>query len=249
MQAEEESVKRQRALQDHALAILLGKAPAQFTLTVAPIQPNTVVVPAGLPSDLLERRPDIAQAQRQLAAASARVGAAKAAFFPKLVLTGTGGYESSELGDLFKWSSRSWLLGPLVGTALTLPIFDGGRNKAYLARANATYESQVGNYRQQVLVGFQDVENSLSSLRTLDRQIGYQDQAIASASQAARLADIRYKNGSYSYFEVIDAQRTSLAAERAQTQSMGLRSVASVNLIRALGGGWGTPATKVATSK
>jgi len=249
VQAEEESVKRQRALQDHALAILLGKAPAQFTLVAAPLQPNTVVVPAGLPSDLLERRPDIAQAQRQLAAASARVGAAKAAFFPKLVLTGTGGYESSELGDLFKWSSRSWLLGPLVGTALTLPIFDGGRNKAYLARANATYESQVSNYRQQVLVGFQDVENSLSSLQTLDRQIGYQDQAIASASQAARLADIRYKNGSYSYFEVIDAQRTSLAAERAQTQSMGLRSVASVNLIRALGGGWGTPATKVATSK
>lgn len=249
VQAEDESVKRNRAQLDHALAILLGKAPAQFTLPAAPIQASNVIVPAGLPSDLLERRPDIAQAQRQLAAASARVGAAKAAFFPKLLLTGTAGYESDQLHDLFKWSSRSWLLGPLVGTALSLPIFDGGRNKANLARANASYESQVGNYRQQVLVGFQEVEDSLSALRTLDRQIAYQDQAVASSAQAARLADIRYKNGSYSYFEVIDAQRTSLAAERAQSQSVGLRSVASVSLIRALGGGWGSVASELADAR
>lgn len=241
VQAEAESVRRIRAQQDHALAILLGKAPAQFTLAPAPLQPVTVIVPAGLPSELLERRPDIAQAQRQLAAASARVGVAKAAFFPKLVLTGSGGYASNELSDLFKWSSRSWLLGPLLGTALSLPIFDGGRNKASLARADASYESQVANYRQQVLVGFQEVENNLSALRTLDRQIGFQDEAVASARQASHLAEVRYSNGSASYFEVIDAQRTSLAAERAQSQSMGQRSVASVGLIRALGGGWGAP--------
>ncbi len=246
VRAEVESVKRQRALQDHALAVLLGKSPSQFTLAVAPIQPTSVIVPAGLPSDLLERRPDIAQAQRQLAAASARVGAAKAAFFPKLVLTGAAGYESNELHDLFKWSSRSWLLGPLVGTALSLPIFDGGRNKANLARANAGYESQVGNYRQQVLVGFQDVENSLSAIRTLDKQIEYQNEAITSANEAAQLAETRYKNGSYSYFEVIDAQRTSLSAERAQSQSLGQRSMASVALIRALGGGWENQSVKVA---
>jgi len=242
VQAEAESVRRVRAQQDHALAILLGKAPAQFTLAPAPLQPSTVIVPAGLPSELLERRPDIAQAQRQLAAASARVGVAKAAFFPKLVLTGSGGYASNELSDLFKWSSRSWLLGPLVGTALSLPIFDGGRNKANLARADAGYEAQVANYRQQVLVGFQEVENNLSALRTLDKQIGFQDEAIASARQASHLAEVRYRNGSASYFEVIDAQRTSLAAERAQSQSMGQRSLASVGLIRALGGGWGSPA-------
>jgi multidrug efflux system outer membrane protein len=241
VQAEAESVRRVRAQQDHALAILLGKAPAQFTLAPAPLQPSTVIVPAGLPSELLERRPDIAQAQRQLAAASARVGVAKAAFFPKLVLTGSGGYASNELSDLFKWSSRSWLLGPLVGTALSLPIFDGGRNKANLARADAGYETQVANYRQQVLVGFQEVENNLSALRTLDRQIGFQDEAIASARRASHLAEVRYSNGSASYFEVIDAQRTSLAAERAQSQSMGQRSLASVGLIRALGGGWGSP--------
>jgi multidrug efflux system outer membrane protein len=242
VQAEAESVRRVRAQQDHALAILLGKAPAQFTLAPTPLHPTTVIVPAGLPSDLLERRPDIAQAQRQLAAASARVGVAKAAFFPKLVLTGSGGYASNELSELFKWSSRSWLLGPLVGTALSLPIFDGGRNKANLARADAGYETQVANYRQQVLVGFQEVENNLSALRTLDRQIGFQNEAIASAKRASHLAEVRYSNGSASYFEVIDAQRTSLAAERSQSQSMGQRSVASVGLIRALGGGWGSPA-------
>jgi multidrug efflux system outer membrane protein len=234
-------VARVRAQQDHALAVLLGQAPAQFTLAAAPLQQSPVLVPAGLPSDLLERRPDIAQAQRQLAAASARIGVAKAAFFPKLVLTGSAGYASSDLGDLFKWSSRSWLLGPLIGTALSLPIFDGGRNKANLARADAGYEAQVANYRQTVLVGFQEVENNLSALGTLDRQLGFQGAAIASARQAAHLADVRYKNGSASYFEVIDAQRTLLSAERAQSQSLGLRSVASVGLIRALGGDWGNP--------
>ncbi|BCM24222.1 efflux transporter outer membrane subunit [Methyloradius palustris] len=238
VQAEEEGVKRSRAQQDHALAILLGKAPAEFTLAPAPLRATTVIVPAGLPSDLLERRPDIAQAQRQLAAASARVGAAKAAFFPKLVLTGTAGYQSNQLEDLFKWSSRSWLLGPLVGTALTLPIFDGGLNKSNLARADAGYELQVANYRQQVLVGFQEVENNLSALRTLDSQIGFLNAGIDSSKVAEHLADVRYKNGSASYFEVIDAQRTRLSAERSQIQSAGERSVASVGLIRALGGGW-----------
>jgi len=240
-QAEEEGIKRARSQRDHALAILLGKAPAQFTLAAAPLQPVTVSVPAGLPSDLLERRPDIAQAQRQLAAASARIGAAKAAFFPSLSLTGAAGYESSELRDLFKWSSRTWLLGPLVGTALSLPIFDGGRNKANLARADATYELQVANYRQQVLVGFQDVEDNLSALRTLDNQIRFQNEAVSSAQTATKLAESRYRNGSSSYLEVIDAQRSSLSAERAKSQSVGQRAVASVGLIRALGGGWQSP--------
>jgi multidrug efflux system outer membrane protein len=242
VQAEQESVQRLRARQDHALAVLLGQAPAQFTLEPAPLAAHKVTVPAGLPSELLERRPDIARAQRQLAAASARIGAAKAAFFPRLVLTGFGGYESDELGDLFKWSSRSWVLGPLIGTALSLPILDGGRNKANLARADAEYEALVANYRQQVLVGFQEVEDNLSALRTLDRQLAFQAAAVESAQRAAHLAEVRYKNGSASYFEVIDAQRTSLATERAQSRSLGQRALASVGLIRALGGGWGDPA-------
>ena len=237
-QAEEERVRRSRSQRDHALAILLGKAPAQFTLPAAPLGPVVVSVPPGLPSDLLERRPDIAQAQRQLAAASARIGAAKAAFFPSLSLTGTAGYESNELRNLFQWSSRSWLLGPLIGTALSLPLLDGGRNKANLARADANYESQVANYRQQVLVGFQDVEDNLSALRTLDRQIRFENEAVASSNLATRLAESRYRNGSASYLEVIDAQRSSLSAQRAESQSVGQRAVASVGLIRALGGGW-----------
>jgi multidrug efflux system outer membrane protein len=198
----------------------------------------TVTVPAGLPSDLLERRPDIAKAQRELAAASERIGVAKAAFFPSLTLTGTGGFASSTLGDLFNWSSRSWLLGPLVGTALTMPLLDGGRNKANLARADANYEGLVANYRQQVLVGFQDVEDNLSALRTLDKQIVFEDRAVKSAALAAKLADSRYRNGSTSYFESIDAQRSSLAAQRSMSRSLGQRAVASVGLIRALGGGW-----------
>ncbi|MES2023918.1 MAG: efflux transporter outer membrane subunit [Pseudomonadota bacterium] len=236
--AELEGVNRQRAQRDHALAILLGKAPAEFTLAVAPLAAPIVNVPAGLPSDLLERRPDIAQAQRQLAASSARIGAAKAAFFPKLILTGSAGYESNELRDLFKWSSRSWMLGPVVGTMLSMPLFDGGRNRSNLERADANYEALVANYRQQVLVGFQDVEDNLSALRTLDRQIQFEDQAVKSAQLATRLADSRYRYGSASYFEVIDAQRSSLSSQRSKIRSTGQRAVASVGLIRALGGGW-----------
>lgn len=243
VQAEQESVQRLRGQLDHALATLLGKAPAQFSLQSASLDAQKVTVPAGLPSELLERRPDIAQAQRRLAAASARIGAAKAAFFPRLVLTGFAGYESNELGDLFKWSSRSWVLGPLIGTALSLPILDGGRNKANLARADADYEALVANYRQQVLIGFREVEDNLSALRTLDRQLEFQAEAVKSAQRAAHLAEVRYRNGSASYFEVIDAQRTSLATERAQSQSLGERALASVGLIRALGGGWGEPGT------
>jgi multidrug efflux system outer membrane protein len=227
-------------LLDHALAVLLGKAPAEFTLPAGPLQAPAISIPPGLPSELLQRRPDIAQAQRQMAAGSARIGAAKAAFFPSLTLTGTAGYASDELHNLFRWSSRSWLLGPLFGTALNVPLLDGGRNRANLAFANAGYEALVSSYRQQVLVGFQDVEDSLSSLRTLDQQIQFENEAVRSANLATRLAESRYRNGSASYLEVIDAERSSLAAERAQTQILGQRATASVGLIRALGGGWNT---------
>jgi multidrug efflux system outer membrane protein len=239
-QAEEERVKRARSLRDHALAVLLGAPPSRFTLAAAPLRPVMVTAPPGLPSELLQRRPDIAQAQRQLAAASARIGAAKAAFFPSLSLTGTAGYESNELRNLFNWSSRSWLLGPLVGTVLNLPLLDGGRNKSNLARADADYEALVANYRQQVLVGFQDVEDNLSALRTLDQQIRFEGEAVDSSQLATRLAESRYQNGSASYLEVLDAQRSSLSAQRAQSQSLGQRAVTSVGLIRALGGGWGS---------
>ncbi|MFJ7795702.1 efflux transporter outer membrane subunit [Pseudomonas sp. NPDC096950] len=238
-QASLESALRERSANDHALAVLLGKPPSNFTFATAPLLVQTVEIPAGLPSDLLERRPDIAQAQRQLAAASARIGVAKSAFFPRLVLTASGGFESTDLNDLFKWSSRSWLLGPLVGTVLNMPLLDGGRNQANLDKADARYDGAVASYKNQVLIGFKEVEDSLSAIRTLNRELQYQDEAVEAATRAATLAEARYTNGSTSYFESIDAQRTRLVSQRAQAQVSGLRAKAYVGLIKALGGGWG----------
>jgi multidrug efflux system outer membrane protein len=250
-QASLEAVRRQRSASDHALAVLLGKPASDFTLANAPLVAHRIYIPAGLPSDLLERRPDIAQAQRQLAAASARIGVAKSAFFPRLVLTASGGFESSDLGELFKWSSRSWLLGPLIGTALNVPLLDGGRNQANLARADALYEGAIAAYKNQVLIGFKDVEDNLSAIRTLTLELEYQDQALESARRAASLADTRYTSGSTSYFESIDAQRTRLVSQRLQAQVAGQRAKAYVGLIKALGGGWGRvdnePASAAAT--
>src|SRR5690606_16752267 len=158
---------RQRAAAEHKLALLLGKPPAAFSLPQQALARTPFVVPAGLPSSLLERRPDIAAAERALAAANARIGIAQAALFPRLTLTGTLGFESSELDELLHWSSRSFLLGPLLGTALTLPIFDGGRRQAGVDRARARYEEHVALYRQRVLQAFEEVENGLSALRLL----------------------------------------------------------------------------------
>lgn len=158
-------VARLRAASEHGLAILLGKPPAEFSFPETPLEPVSVQVPPGLPSALLERRPDIAAAERAMAAANARVGLARSAYFPRLNITGQFGYESNTLGDLFMWSSRAFLLGPLVGTALTMPIFDGGRRDAELAQARSRYEEQVATYRQQVLVAFREVEDNLSDLR------------------------------------------------------------------------------------
>ncbi|HEY3600318.1 MAG TPA: efflux transporter outer membrane subunit, partial [Paraburkholderia sp.] len=175
-------VARQRAASEHGLAILLGKAPAEFSFPETPLVPVTARVPAGLPSALLERRPDIAAAERAMAAANARVGLAKSAFFPKLDITGAFGYESATLGDLFMWSSRAFLLGPFAGTALTMPLFDGGRRRAGLDQARAKYDEDVAQYRQQVLVAFREVEDNLSDLRLLQDQTREQNDAV-NASQ------------------------------------------------------------------
>jgi outer membrane protein, multidrug efflux system len=205
-----------------------------------------VTVPAGLPSSLLERRPDIAAAERAMAAANSRIGIARAAYFPSLNLTGAGGFESGTLGELFNWSSRVFLLGPLAGTALTIPIFDGGARSGNLANARAKYEEQVADYRQQVLVAFQEVEDNLSNLRLLDEQIKQQDQAVAASSRAAQLSQTQYTEGTVAYLDVIDSQRTVLQAQRADVQLVGAQMVSRVDLIRALGGGWeGSPAVQI----
>jgi outer membrane protein, multidrug efflux system len=238
-QSDAMTVQRLRAASEHGLAVLLGKAPADFSLAANPLTPVDLRIPPGLPSALLERRPDIAAAERAMAAANARIGVAKAAFFPALTLTGTGGFESATLGDLFKWSSRAFLLGPLAGTALTVPIFDGGRRKGDLANARATYEEDVAKYRQQVLVAFQEVEDNLSDMRILEAQTRTQDEAVKASNRAADLARVQYEQGAVSYLDVIDAQRTVLQARRTAVQLQGVQAAATVNLIRALGGGWG----------
>jgi multidrug efflux system outer membrane protein len=236
--AEALGVERQRAAAEHGLALLLGQPPANFSLPRRPLARIPVAIPAGLPSSLLERRPDIAAAERALAAANARIGAARAALFPQLALTGTFGFESSELDELLRWSSRSFLLGPLIGTALTLPIFDGGRRQAGVDRARARYEEDVALYRQSVLKAFDEVEDGLSALRLLGEQTEAQDTAVAAATHAAELSKNQYEAGSVSYLEVIDADRDVLRHRRTLVQLDGLRAQAAVQLIRAIGGGW-----------
>ncbi len=237
-QSESLGIARQRAVAEHALAILLGKAPADFSFPPLPLTRLTLSVPAGLPSDLLERRPDIAAAERAMAAANARIGAAKSAYFPRLNLTGSLGYESNDLGDLFKNASRTFVFGPLVGGLLTLPIFDGGARAAGVDRANAAYEEDVANYRATVLRAFKEVEDNLANLRLLDEQNKAQDSAVTSANRAARISAIQYREGALSYLGVLDADRSALQQQRTAVQLDGERARALVNLIRALGGGW-----------
>jgi multidrug efflux system outer membrane protein len=233
------SVERQRAVSEHSLAVLLGKSPAQFSMAAYPLTPVDIKIPPGLPSSLLERRPDIAAAERAMAAANARIGVAKSAYFPSLNLTAAGGFESATLGDLFHWSSRAFLLGPLTGTELVLPLLDGGRRKGNLANARATYEENVATYRQQVLVAFKEVEDNLSDLRILEDQTKTQADAVSASSRAASLSKTQYTEGAAQYLDVIDAQRTVLQSQRAAVQLTGVQAVATVNLIRSLGGGWG----------
>lgn len=232
------ALERRRAQLEHALAVLLGKAPAAFSLAPAPLAAEVPAIPAGLPSALLERRPDIAAASRAMAAANARIGVAKAAFFPVLNLTAQGGFESGELSELFKWSSRTWVLGPLVGTMLSMPLFDGGRNQASLDRAYAVLEETVAGYRQQVLVAFTEVEDNLVTVRTLEAQRGVIRAAVEAADRGVAISQSRYRSGATGYLDVIDAQRSLLLVQRLDTQLRGTRAISTVALIRALGGGW-----------
>lgn len=235
------ALERARAQLEHALALLTGRAPSALDVAGAPLRTDVPAIPPGLPSALLERRPDIAAAQYRMAAANARIGVAKAAFFPVLSLTGYGGFESADLGDVFQWSSRTWLLGPLFGTILSMPLIDGGRNQANLDRSLAVLEESVASYRQTVLGAFTEVEDQLVSLRTLAGQAEATRDSVGSARRAFEIADSRYRNGASSFLEVIDAQRTLLAIQRLDTQIHGARAISTVALVRALGGGWDAP--------
>jgi hydrophobe/amphiphile efflux-1 (HAE1) family protein/NodT family efflux transporter outer membrane factor (OMF) lipoprotein len=243
-EAEAASLAQQRAELENAIAILAGSNPTSFHLAAAdPGNWNPAIpeIPAGLPSDLLERRPDVAQAERQLASANARIGVAKAAFFPVLTLTGSGGYVSADVDTLFNWNSRTWSIGP----SLSLPIFAGGRNKANYQRSKAAFEESVANYRQQVLVAFGEVEDSLSGIRHLADQSSAQQRAVTHARRAVDLATDRYRSGLVSYIEVVDASRDALQAERGNAQLAGQRLIADIQLIKALGGGWNNSAVAI----
>lgn len=231
-------IARQRAVAEHGLAILLGRAPADFSFPAQPLTRLAVSVPAGLPSELLERRPDIAAAERAMMAANERIGAAKSAWFPRLALTGAFGYESNELDNLFKTASQTFVFGPLIGGLLTLPVFDGGARAAGVDRANARWEEEVANYRATVLRAFKEVEDNLANLRILDAQHRAQDAAVSSAGRAAHISRVQYREGAVSYLGVIDADRSALQQQLVAVSLDGERARSVVNLIRALGGGW-----------
>lgn len=225
----------QRAQFEHAIAILLGKPPAEFSIPAEPIAVQPPVVPAGLPSELLERRPDIAAAERRVAAANAQIGIAQAAFYPTVTLRSTLGLESSSLATLFSWPSALWSFG----SSLVHLAFDGGRRRAVTEQAQAAYDATVATYRQTVLTAFQGVEDNLAVLRILEEEAQQQEKAVQSAEAALLLALNRYKGGVTTYLEVITAQNAALTAARTAVDLSTRRMTASVLLIKALGGGWG----------
>jgi len=235
------ALARRRAELEHALAALTGNVPARLSLPAQPLAFQPVSIPAGVPSQLLERRPDIAAAERAMAAANARIGVARAAWFPRLTLTGLLGLEAADFGDLARGASRSWALGPLAGTALAVTLFDGGRRRAGEDAAIAAFDETAAAYRERVLAALRETEDGLSGLRLLARQADEQGAAVAAAQRAADLSATRYRAGYVNYLEVIDAERQVLASRRAATQIARERALATVALIRALGGGWDSP--------
>ena len=230
----------QRAQFEHAIAILLGKPPAEFSISPSPITVIPPVIPVGLPSELLERRPDIAAAERRMAAANEQIGIAQAAFYPTITLGGTVGLESSNLTNLFSVPSAIWSLGG----SLVQILFDGGRRQALTEQARAFYDATVASYRQTVLIAFQNVEDNLSTLRILEAEAQQQAKAVETAEAVLFQSLNRYKGGVTTYLEVVIAQSAALPAERTAIDLLTRRMTATVLLIKALGGVWGTPPTE-----
>ena len=225
----------QRAQFEHAIAILLGKPPADFSIPQAPLTLLPPAIPIGLPSELLERRPDIASAERDVAAANAQIGIAQAAFYPTVTLRSIVGLESSSLTNLFSWPSALWSFGASVVEI----AFDGGRRQALTEQARAAYDATVATYRQTVLTAFQGVEDALSTLRILEEEAEQQAKAVQAAEAALLLAINRYKGGITTYLEVVVVQSAALTAETVALDLLTRRMTATVLLIKALGGMWG----------
>jgi NodT family efflux transporter outer membrane factor (OMF) lipoprotein len=234
--AQDEDVSVDRAAFEHAIAVLIGKPPYQFSQPATPLTVPPPPIPPGLPSELIERRPDIAAAERRVQEANAQIGVARAAYFPVFSLTGGGGFESSTIANLLNGPSGFW---SLAGSAAEL-IFDGGQRRGITEEARAAYDKSVDTYRQTTLTAFQEVEDNLAALRILEEEAKTQDAAVAAAEHSLSLSNSRYKGGVANYLEVTTAQSAALGDERAAVDVLTRRMAASVQLVKALGGGWNT---------
>jgi NodT family efflux transporter outer membrane factor (OMF) lipoprotein len=223
-----------RAQFEHAVAVLVGKPPADFTLPPLPLTTPPPSIPVGVPSELLERRPDIAGAERRIAAANAQVGLAKTAYYPLINLFGSGGFESGAITTLLQGPSALWS----VGSAAAFTLFDGGRRRAANDQAKAAYDASVAFYRQTVLNAFQQVEDNLAALSILEHEAGVQATAVQAAQRSLELSKTRYEGGVANYLEVITAQNAALSDEVTAVNILGRRMASAVFLIEALGGGW-----------
>ena len=241
-------LEAQRAILEHAIAVLVGKPPAVLQVSSLPVAGLAPDVPAGLPSDLLERRPDIAAAERRVAAATASLGVANAAFFPRLLLTASAGFESRSLVSWLAGLSTFWSAGP----AAAVTLFDAGRRRAVKAQAAAALDESVATYQDVILRSLQDVEDNLATLRVLREEADIQARAVAAAERSLTLANNRYRGGVATYLEVITAQNAALTNQRAAVSLQARRLAATVQLIKAIGGGWTTaalPALKTGTTE
>jgi NodT family efflux transporter outer membrane factor (OMF) lipoprotein len=227
-------IRQQRATFEHAIAVLTGNPAPNFKVAAEPLNATPPPVPLGVPSDMLERRPDVASAERLMAKQNALVGVAKTAFYPQFNISAGGGFQSISLGSLMTAPSAFWA----VGGDLLQPIVNGGRNRATLAATEASYEESVANYRQSVLVAFQQVEDGISGLNALSQAAESQNAAVTSAQRSLELSNNRYVGGVASYLDVITAQVALLNSQRLSTQLLGQQMVTSVYLVKALGGGW-----------
>jgi NodT family efflux transporter outer membrane factor (OMF) lipoprotein len=227
----------QRTQMEHAIAVLMGKAPSDLTIPPTPLDLSPPAVPAGIPSELLERRPDIAAAERQAAAANAQIGVAEAAYYPNVTLSATGGFEASTLAQWFTWPARFWTLGP---AAIQETLFDGGLRRAQTEEACAAYDASVASYRQTVLTGFQQVEDNLAALRILEQEAKSADAAADAAKKNVVLILNQYEAGTASALDVIVVRAIALNDELTSINVLGRRLSADVLLVQALGGGWST---------
>lgn len=237
------ALDRQRAALEHALAALVGATASSFTVAATEWTTSLPVIPANVPGTVLARRPDVSAALNSLLAAQQRLGVAKTAFFPNISLTAQGGTAATDIAELLEWSARSWGIGAL----LSLPVLDGGRREAGVQAATALQDFAMAGYREQILAAFRDVEDQLSALSLLSAQAEAQQRAVSSSERATALSNSRYRNGLIGQLDLLDAQRSELANRRQAVQVKSAQYLATVGLIRALGGGWETTMPASAT--